>query len=63
LGLQVTDIGNLIAHPEQWLPRFAEAEARYPEARAACDFFRNEYLPMRLADRSRLTNAFRDKIV
>jgi hypothetical protein len=63
LGLQVTDMPSLISHPELWLGRFAEAEARYPEARAACDFFRNEYLPMRLADRARLTNAFRDKIV
>jgi hypothetical protein len=63
LGLQVTDIESLISHPEQWLSRFAEAEARYPEARAACDFFRNEYLPMRPVDRARLTNAFRDKIV
>jgi hypothetical protein len=63
LGQQVTDIESLISHPEQWLPRFAEAEARYPEAKAACDFFRNEYLPMRPANRERLTNSFRDKIV
>jgi hypothetical protein len=63
LGRQVTDIENLISHPEQWLSRFAEAEARYPEAKAACDFFRNEYLQMRPANRERLTNAFRDKIV
>jgi hypothetical protein len=63
LGLQVTDISSLISHPEQWLSRFAEAEARYPEARAACDFFRNEYLAMRPVDRAWLTNAFRDKIV
>jgi hypothetical protein len=63
LGLQVTDIESLISHPEQWLSRFAEAEARFPEAKPACDFFRNEYLPMRPANRERLTNAFRDKIV
>jgi hypothetical protein len=63
LGLQVTDIESLIAHPEQWFSRFAEAEARYPEARAACDFFRNEYFPMRQTNRERLTNSFRDKIV
>jgi hypothetical protein len=63
LALQVTDIPSLISHPELWLARFAEAEARYPEARAACDFFRSEYLPMRQANRERLTNAFRDKIV
>jgi hypothetical protein len=55
LGLQITDIPSLISHPEQWLPRFAEAEARYPEAAPACDFFRNEYLPMRPVDRARLT--------
>jgi hypothetical protein len=63
LGLQVTDIESLISHPEQWLSRFAEAEARFPEAKPACDFFRNEYLPMRPANRERLTNSFRDKIV
>jgi hypothetical protein len=63
LGLQVTDIESLISHPEQWLSRFAEAEARFPEAKPACDFFRNEYLPMRPANREWLTNAFRDKIV
>jgi hypothetical protein len=63
LGLQVTDIESLISHPEQWLSRFAEAEARYPEAKPACDFFRTEYLPMRPANRERLTNSFRDKIV
>jgi hypothetical protein len=63
LGLQITDIPKLISHPEQWLSRFAEAEARHPEAAPACDFFRNEYLPMRPADRARLTNAFRDKLI
>src|SRR5918997_4814553 len=63
LGLQVTDIESLIDYPEQWLPRFAEAEAKYPEAAPACDFFRNEYLPMRPANRERLTNSFRDKMV
>jgi hypothetical protein len=63
LGLQITDIAKLISHPEQWLSRFAEAEARHPEAAPACDFFRNEYLPMRPADRARLTNAFRDKLI
>jgi hypothetical protein len=63
LGLQITDIAKLISHPEQWLPRFAEAEARNPEAKPACDFFRNEFLPMRQAAKERLTNAFRDKLV
>lgn len=63
LGLQITDIASLISHPEEWLSRFAEAEARFPEAAPACDFFRNEYIPMRPAGRERLTNAFRDKIV
>jgi hypothetical protein len=63
LGLQITDIAKLISHPEQWLPRLPEAEARYPEAAPACDFFRYEFLTMRQADRDRLTNAFRDKIV
>jgi hypothetical protein len=62
LGLQITDIESLISHPEQWLSRFQEAEARFPEAKPACDFFRTEYLPMRLADRARLTNVFRDKV-
>jgi hypothetical protein len=63
LGLQVTDIAKLISHPEQWLSRLTEAEARFPEAKPACDFFRTEYLLMRQADRERLTTAFRDKLV
>jgi hypothetical protein len=62
LGLQVTDIESLITHPERWLSRLAQAEATFPEAAPACAFFRNEYLPMRPADRARLTNAFRDKV-
>jgi hypothetical protein len=62
LGLQVTDIESLITHPERWLSRLAQAEATSPEAAPACAFFRTEYLPMRPADRARLTNAFRDKI-
>jgi hypothetical protein len=63
LGLQITDLESLISHPEQWVARFAEAEARYPEAAPAVAFFRNEYLPMRPADRARLTNAIQDKII
>jgi hypothetical protein len=63
LGLQITDIVSLISHPEEWLSRFAEAETRFPEAAPACEFFRNEFLPMRSSGRERLTNVFRDKIV
>jgi hypothetical protein len=62
LGCQITDMESLLTHPEQWFSRLAQAEATCPEAAPACAFFRTEYLPMRQADRARLTNSFRDKV-
>jgi len=62
LGYQITEAADLLARPEQWESRFAEAEARFPEAQPAVAFFRNEYIPMREADRARLTTPFLDKI-
>jgi hypothetical protein len=62
LGYQLTEASDLLARPEQWESRFAEVEARFPEAHRAVAFFRTEYLPMRPADRARLTTPFLDKI-
>jgi hypothetical protein len=62
LGCQITEAEDLLRHPEQWLSRFAEAEDRHPEVAPAVAFFRNEYIPMREADRHRLTTPFLDKI-
>jgi hypothetical protein len=62
LGYQITEAAELLARPEQWESRFHEALARYPEAQPAVAFFRTEYIPMRDADRSRLTTPFLDKI-
>jgi hypothetical protein len=62
LGYQITEAADLLARPEQWESRFAEAEHRSPEVLPAVAFFRNEYLPMREADRRRLTTPFLDKI-
>jgi hypothetical protein len=62
LGYQITEAENLLRQPEQWDSRFTEAERRYPEAAPAVSFFRNEYIPMREQDRSRLTTPFLDKI-
>jgi hypothetical protein len=62
LGYQITEAPDLLARPEQWETRFAEVEARYPEAAPAVAFFRNEYIPMRPADRARLTTPFLEKI-
>jgi hypothetical protein len=62
LGYQITETEDLLRHPEQWESRFTHAQHSYPEVTPAVDFFRNEYIPMRQADRSRLTTPFLDKI-
>jgi hypothetical protein len=62
LGYQITEAADLLARPEQWESKFAEVEARFPEAHRAVAFFRNEYIPMQPADRARLTTSFLDKI-
>jgi hypothetical protein len=64
LGLQITEAESLLSHPEDWerRGRFAEAERRSSEAKPAVSYFRETYLPMRPADRSRLTTPFLDKI-
>jgi len=62
LGLQITSAQDLLRHPEAWESRFVEAEKRWPEAAPAVAYFRDEYIPMRLADRRRLTNPFFEKI-
>jgi hypothetical protein len=62
LGCQITEAADLLRSPEQWKSRFAEAERRYPEVAPAVAFFRDEYIPMREADRRRLINPFMDKI-
>jgi hypothetical protein len=62
LGYQITEAEDLLRHPEQWVNRFTEAEHRYPEVHPAVAFFRDEYIPMRQTERSRLTTPFLDKI-
>jgi hypothetical protein len=62
LGYQITEAEDLLRRPEQWDSRFREAEHRYLEAAPAVSFFRNEFIPMRPADRYRLTTLFLDKI-
>jgi hypothetical protein len=62
LGCQITEAADLLRHPEQWQSRFAEAEHRYREVAPAVAFFRDEFIPMREADRRRLINPFMDKI-
>jgi hypothetical protein len=62
LDLQITSAQDLLRHPEQWERRFTEAVERYPEAAPAVAYFRDTYLPMRPADRQRLTNPFFEKI-
>ena len=62
LGLQLDSALDLLRHPEQWLSRFDEAVARYPEAESAAAFFRQEYLPLLPKDRLALTNTYRGKI-
>jgi hypothetical protein len=62
LDLQITQAQDLLRRPEEWAGRFAEAESRHPEAAAAVAYFRDEYIPMPLTERRRLTNPFFEKI-
>jgi hypothetical protein len=62
VGYQITEAENLLRQPEQWENRFTEAAQQYPEVQPAVSFFMNEYIPMRPADRARLTTPFLDKI-
>jgi hypothetical protein len=62
LNLQITSAQDLLRHPEQYLSRLTRAQEHYPEIRSVIAFFRDEYIPMRESDRSRLTTPFLDKI-
>ena len=62
LGYQITSAMDLLRDPEQWVGRFPEAQARYPEVAEAVSFFKDEYIPSNKRDRERLTNPFFDKI-
>src|SRR5918992_1003712 len=64
LGYQITEAEDLLDNPEAWEAsgRFAQAEQVSPEAKRAVSYFRNKYIPMREADRARLTTPFLDKI-
>jgi hypothetical protein len=64
LGYQITEAEDLLDHPEVWevTGRFAQAELVSSEAKRAVSYFRNKYIPMREADRARLTTPFLDKI-
>jgi hypothetical protein len=62
LNLQITSAESLLRHPEEYLSRLTHAQDRYPELAPVIAFFRDEYLPMREIDRTRLTNPFFDKV-
>jgi hypothetical protein len=64
LGYQITEAEELLDNPEAWEAAglFAKAEQVSPEAKRAVAYFRNKYIPMREADRARLTTPFLDKI-
>jgi hypothetical protein len=62
LGLQITSAESLLRHPGQWLSRLTHAQDQYPELASVLAFFKDEFIPMREADRTRLTNPFMDKI-
>jgi hypothetical protein len=62
MGYQITEAQRLLAQPEAFLPRLIHAQTRHPELAEVAAFFRDEYIPMREADRSRLTTPFLDKI-
>jgi hypothetical protein len=62
LGYQITEAQRLLTLPEQFLPRLVHAQQHFPELAEVIAFFRDEYIPMREADRHRLTTPFLDKI-
>jgi hypothetical protein len=62
LDLQITSAERLLRNPEQYLSRLTLAQDRYPELAPVLAFFKDEYIPMREADRARLTTPFMDKI-
>jgi hypothetical protein len=64
LGYQITEAEELLDNPEAWEAAglFAKGEQVSPEAKRAVAYFRNKYIPMREADRARLTTPFLDKI-
>jgi hypothetical protein len=62
LGCQITEAERLLAQPEAFLPRLIHAQTRHPELAEVIAFFRDEYIPMREGERSRLITPFRDKI-
>jgi hypothetical protein len=62
LGCQITEAQRLLTLPEQFLPRLVHAQQHFPELAEVIAFFRDEYIPMREADRHRLTTPFLDKI-
>lgn len=62
VGLQLDAAADLLANPEHWRDRLAEAEARFPESRPAAEFFRREYLKMSAGERSALTATYLGKI-
>jgi hypothetical protein len=59
---QITEAERLLAQPEAFLPRLIHAQTRHPELAEVIAFFRDEYIPMREGDHSRLTTPLRDKI-
>jgi hypothetical protein len=64
LGYQLTEAHSLLFNTVEWdrSGRFAEAVNRCPEVAPAIAFFRNEYLSLREAEKSRLTTSFLDHI-
>ena len=64
LGYQITEAHSLLFDTLEWerSGRFAAVVARCPEAEPAVAFFRNEYLTMREAEKSRLITSFLDHI-
>jgi len=64
LGYQITEAEDLLDNPEAWEAAglFAKAERVSPQAKRVVSYFRNKYISMREADRSRVTTPFLDKI-
>ena len=62
LGFQVTEMADLLTHPDHWLARLDQAEALDPAIATACDYLRTTYRALPSKDRERRTDTLLTKL-
>ncbi len=63
LGLQLDQALDLLDRPDAWYDRLDECARRFPEARQAVGFFRQDYLSLKPGDRSMVSQSYRAKLL